>query len=194
VIRHWNAVLRVFRYLKGTIFYCLRFGPTLTWNGFIEGYTDADYAGGPDRVSISAYVFTFYGAAVAWSSKRQRTISTSTVEAEYIALYTSAKQAVWLRRLFIELGQGRYLSNAPRKPVQVFGDNQGALALVDNPENHQRTKHIDVQYHYVRHLVSTGKVSLRYCPTNEMAADALTKPLPRTKLLKCLAITFGAFA
>jgi len=105
---------------------------------------DADYASGGDRVSISAYIFTFNGAAIAWSSKRQRTISTSTVEAQYIALCAGVKQAVWLRELFIELRQYRCLSEGLGNPVQILGDNQGALALVGNPENHYRTKHIDV--------------------------------------------------
>jgi hypothetical protein len=189
VVRHWNAVLRVFRYLKGTLHYRLSFG--LHGKLSIEGFMDADYAGSPDRFSISAYVFTFNGAAIAWSSKRQRTISTSTVEAEYIALCTGAKQAVWLRGLFLELGQGKYLSHDTGQPVRIYGDNQGALALVENPENHSRTKHIDVQYHYIRYLASTGKVEVAYCPTDEMAADALTKPLAKTKLLRCLRITFG---
>jgi hypothetical protein len=189
-IRHWNAVLRVFRYLKGTIYYCLTFRLGVG-DGILEGYTDADYAAAQDRISISAYVFMFNGAAISWSSKRQRTISTSTVEAEYIALCTGAKQAVWLRGLFIELGQARFLSKTPGKSVRIFGDNQGALALVENPENHARTKHIDVQYHYIRHLVGKGSIITAFCPTDEMAADALTKPLAKTKLLKCLRTTFG---
>jgi hypothetical protein len=191
VVRHWNAVLRVFRYLKGTLYYQLSYGFGPSKGLSLEGFTDADYAGGPDRVSISAYAFTFNGAAIAWSSKKQRTVSTSTVEAEYIALCTGAKQAVWLRELFIELGQDQFLSGNPGQPVRIYGDNQGALALVENPENHQRTKHIDVQYHYIRYLVDTKKVEVDYCPTDEMAADALTKPLARTKLLRCLRITFG---
>ena len=67
-VRHWNAVLRVFRYLKGTIDYCLvyRLGAT---NAILEGYSDADYASAQDRVLISAYAFIFNGAAIAWSSK-----------------------------------------------------------------------------------------------------------------------------
>ena len=194
VVRHWNAVLRVFRYLKGTLYYCLSYGfnSTLKLYRCLQGFTDADYAAASDRMSISAYVFVFNGAAIAWSSKKQRTISTSTMEAEYIALYTGAKQAVWLRELFLELGQGEFLSNEVGQPVKVYGDNQGALALVENPEHHQRTKHIDVQYHYIRHLVSTRKVEIEYYPTDKMAADALTKPLARTKLLQCLKLTFGA--
>jgi hypothetical protein len=105
------------------------------------------------------------------------------MEAEYIALYTSAKQAVWLRELFLKLGQGEYLSNKVGQPVKIYSNNQGALALVENPEHHQRTKHIDVQYHYIRHLVSTRKVEIKYYPMDKMAVDALTKPLAKTKLL-----------
>jgi hypothetical protein len=189
-IRHWNAVLRVFRYLKGTLYYCLVFhlGPI---DATLTGYTDADYASAQDRVSISAYTFIFNGASIAWSSKRQRTIATSTVEAEYIALCAGAKQAVWLRGLFIELGQDKFLSKAPGKPVLLYGDNQGALALVENPENHARTKHIDVQYHYIRYLVGNKSITTAYCPTDQMAADVLTKPLTKVKLLRCLETTFG---
>jgi hypothetical protein len=188
-IRHWNAVLRVFRYLKGTLYYCLVFNLGVS-SAVLIGYTDADYASAQDRVSISAYTFTFNGASIAWSSKRQRTIATSTVEAEYIALCAGAKQAVWLRGLFIELGQDKFLSKAPGKPVLLYGDNQGALALVENPENHARTKHIDVQYHYIRYLVGNKSITTAYCPTDQMAADVLTKPLAKVKLLRCLETTF----
>jgi len=158
----------------------------------LEGFTDADYASAQDRISISAYTFIFNGAAIAWSSKRQRAISTSTLEAEYIALCAGAKQAVWLRGLFIELGQDKFLSKDPGRSVLLYGDNQGALALVENPENHARTKHIDVQYHYIRYLVGNGSVSTAYCPTDQMAADILTKPLTKVKHLRCLETTFGS--
>jgi hypothetical protein len=189
-IRHWNAVLRVFRYLKGTINYYIVFRIGAS-DAVLIGFADADYASAIDRVSISAYVFTFNGAAISWSSKRQRTISTSTVEAEYVALCTGAKQAVWLRALFIELGQSQFLAKNPGKSVLIYGDNQGALALVENPENHARTKHIDVQYHYIRYLVGNGSVSIAYCPTDRMAADVLTKPLAKIKHMRCLETTFG---
>jgi len=192
-IRHWNAVLRVFRYLRGTTDYCLVFKlGSGNGNARLEGFTDADYASAQDRISISAYTFIFNGAAIAWSSKRQRAISTSTLEAEYIALCAGAKQAVWLRGLFIELGQDRFLSKDPGRSVLLYGDNQGALALVENPENHARTKHIDVQYHYIRYLVGNGSVSTAYCPTDQMAADILTKPLTKVKHLRCLETTFGS--
>jgi hypothetical protein len=192
-IRHWNAVLRAFRYLRGTTDYSLVFKlGSDNGNARLEGFTNANYASAQNRVSISAYTFIFNRAAIAWSSKRQRAISTSTLEAEYIALCAGAKQAVWLRGLFIKLGQDKFLSKDPGRSVLLYGDNQGALALVENPENHARTKHIDVQYHYIRYLVGNGSVSTAFCPTDQMAAEVLTKPLTKVKLLRCLDTTFGS--
>jgi hypothetical protein len=160
-IRHWNAVLQVFRYLRGTTDYCLVFKlGSDNGNARLEGFTNANYASAQDRVSISAYTFIFNRA------KRQRAISTSTLEAEYIALFASAKRAVWLRGLFIKLGQDKFLSKDPGKSVLLYGDNQGALALVENPENHARTKHINAQYQYIRFLVGNGSVSTAYYPTD----------------------------
>jgi hypothetical protein len=199
-IRHWNAVLRVFRYLLGTEDYYLEFGPgpdeqdkTTT---SLVGYTDSDYASSFDRVSTSAYVFTLNGTAVSWASRRQRTIATSTVEAEYIALCAAAKHGVWLRNLFCELGQGKYLGGgtidgSTALPIHIYSDSQGGLALADNPENHSRTKHIDVQYHYTRHLLATGAITTSYIPTERMLADILTKPLPTTTIRKHLKGLFG---
>jgi hypothetical protein len=72
-----------------------------------------------------------------------------------------------------------------------MSDNQGARALAYNPENHARTKHIDVQYHYIRHLIDSSKVTVEYCPTNKMLADALTKPLAKKALYECIGGIFG---
>ena len=79
--------------------------------------------------------------------------------------------------MLFELGFERYLPKEGK--IHLFGDNQSSLSLANNPENHQRTKHIDVQYHYTRELISTGALSTKYCPTKAMIADPLTKPLPR---------------
>jgi hypothetical protein len=196
-VRHWNGILRIFRYLSGTEDYSLHFGPGT--DGRVEnllGYADADYASSLDRISTSAYVFTFGGAAISWSSKKQRTVATSTVEAEYIALCSAAKHGVWLRNLFSELGQAKFLGGDPpdrytAQAVHILGDNQGGLALANNPENHARTKHIDVQYHYTRHLLATGALTISYCPTENMLADILTKPLPKVRILRLLEGLFG---
>jgi hypothetical protein len=83
------------------------------------------------------------------------------------------------------------LSEVPGKPVLLYGDHQSALPLVENPENHARTKHIDVQYHYIRYLVENKSITTAYYPTNQMAADVLTKPLAKVRLLRCLETTSG---
>ena len=97
----------------------------------------------------------------------------STAEAEYMALSTATQEAVWLRRMLADLQAN------PKEPTVMQEDNNGAIALAKNPVSHARTKHIDIRYHYVREAVQDGIISLTYCPTEEMAADLLTKPLPR---------------
>jgi hypothetical protein len=158
-------VIRVLRYILGTIEYCLEFGPGTDGNTpELLGYTDADYASSLDRVSASGYVFNLNGTEISWASRSQRTVATSTIEAEYIALCAAAKHGVWLRNLFYELGQGKLLGGDTQDgstalPIYIYGDSQGGLALADSPENHTRTKHIDVQYHYTRHLLATGAIT-----------------------------------
>ena len=100
------------------------------------------------------YVYLLYGAAVTWAMRKQLSISTSTTEAEYVGLCNAAKEAVWLRNLFEDLGRGQYAGG--EHAVRIYSDNQGALRLTGNPEFHARSKHIDVQYHYVRKLKEAG--------------------------------------
>ena len=117
------------------------------------------------------------GGAVSWSSKLQRTISTSTIEAEYGALAYASKEIVWIRSLLGQLGKGSFVQQS----TPIFGDNQGSIALVKNPEFYARTKYIDVSVHYVREVAEDGKVDVQYVPTKDMAANCLTKPLPAPK-------------
>lgn len=184
-VRHYNAAIRVLKYLAGTLDYRIRYSQKKA----LCGYSDADYGGAEDRHSISAYMYQLQGAVVAWSSKRQRIIVTSTTEAEYVALCSAAKQGIWLRNLLYEIGYENYLPE-PGK-IRLLGDNQSALSLVSNPENHQRTKHIDVQYHYTRELVESGALTIGYCPTRQMLADALTKPLNKSAFTGLIRQTFG---
>lgn len=170
---HWKAVKRIFRYLKGTS------NMRLTFQGPIQaltGYTDSDWAGDKDtRRSTSGYVFTLGSAPISWSSKRQPTVALSTCEAEYSGQTQAAKEAIWLKSLLSQLtGDDQYL-----KSVVIYGDNQGAIALAKNPRFHARTKHIDIQTHYIRDSIATKQVALEYVPTENQIADGLTKPLPR---------------
>ena len=173
--KHVAAVKRVIRYLKGTINYGITYGTDST----LTGYTDADWAADTEtRRSLGAYVFLLYGGAVSWSSKRQQSIALSSCEAEYMAQTQASKEAIWLTRLLSELDVGFGL---PTKPVTIKADNQGAIALIEDPRFHSRTKHIDIQWHFVRDQVETGAVRFEWIPTKDMVADGLTKPLTNEK-------------
>lgn len=147
----------------------------------LQGYSDADWgANDASRRSISGYVFQLGVGTISWSSKRQATIALSSTEAEYMALARAAKEALWLQQLLGEI------DGKTPGPVAILVDNSSCMAIARNPESHERTKHIDIQTHFIRHHVSNQRVVLVYCPTEEMAADVLTKPLPRVKHEWCV--------
>ena len=146
----------------------------------LEAYCDADYAAAENRKSMMGYIFKLAGAAVSWMAKLEPTVAISSTEAEYMALLQAVKESIWIQRFLQELG--RQVKNSD----VIMEDNQGAIALAHNPEYHARTKHIDVQYHFVRECVEMGKVKLVYCPTENMIADALTKPLAKERHWKLM--------
>lgn len=169
------AVKRVLRYLQGTKTSGIQYG---AFSSTLLGYSDSDWAGSKeDRKSTSGQVFLFGGGPISWSSKRQSVVATSTTEAEYIAAAHAAKEAVWLQMLLRELGEG----GSDIDQVKIRMDNTGAIALTKNPEFHQRTKHMDVRWHYIREQVEKKKIQIEYTPTLEMVADGFTKPLKATK-------------
>lgn len=172
-VSHLTAVKRVLRYLKGTLNLALKY--ERSESGTLVGFSDADWAGDQDdRRSTTGNVFLLGGGAVSWLSKKQSTVALSTAEAEYVALSQAAQECTWLRRLLSDLGMDA-------TPVVILEDNQGAIAIAKNPVDHSRTKHIDIRYHYIRECVQNGQIQLQYCPTDDMKADILTKPLVRQK-------------
>jgi len=165
-------VKRIFRFLKGTSNLSLMYQKG---NLELMGYSDADWAGDhKDRKSTTGFCFTMAGAAVVWLSKKQPCVSLSTTEAEYIALCAATQEAIWLKSLATSMG-----INISK--VTIMEDNQGCIALAKNTGNHGRTKHIDIKYHFIRDQVKAQNVELVFCPTTEMTADILTKPLDRVK-------------
>lgn len=165
---HWIAGKRILRYLKGTLNHGLIFKRS---DQPLTGYVDADYAGCPiDRKSYTGYAFILAKCAVTWKAKKQSTTATSSTEAEYMALTEGAKEAIYLKRFATELG-------VDIKRVVLYNDNQGAQKLARNPVFHDRTKHIDVRYHYTREVIEAGTVDTAYQPTENMTADVLTKSL-----------------
>jgi hypothetical protein len=175
---HCEAVKRILSYLKGTATFGLRFQKTQS-NGILFAFTDADYAGDLDsRRSTTGYVLTLNAGPVAWGSIKQKSVALSTTEAEYIAACHTAKEIVWLRNLLHEIGFEQVDSTT------LFCDNQSAVRLVFNPEFHKRTKHIDVQHHFIREKQNDGSLHMQYLPTEEQLADLFTKPLPGPRFEK----------
>jgi hypothetical protein len=171
---HWEAVKRVFRYLKGTRDWKLVYGDDEKRG--LEGFTDADGASQEHRRAISGYVILIDGGAVSWSSKKQELVTLSTAEAEYVAATHAAKEVIWFRRILSEIF--RPLEH----PVILHSDSQSAIALARSQgQFHARTKHIDIRWHFIRYCIDNGSIELRYCPTEDMTADLLTKPLPSGK-------------
>ena len=151
----------------------------------LKGYSDSDYTGDlADRLLTYGYIFKLYGRSVAWTLKKQQSVLTSTTEAEYVALCQTSKQAVWYSGLLRDIGYSTYLKDGFTVPLLC--DNQSAIALADNPENHARSKHIDVQFHYVRQLLAYNKITVDYCLTSHMLTDTLTKPLRLSVFRTCI--------
>ena len=174
---HLTAVKRIFRYLKGSIDITLKYKKSE--NGGLVGYSDADYAGDlDDRHSTSGNLFLMSEAAVTWTSKKQPIVTLSTAEAEYVSLSTATQEATWIRYLLSDLHM------SPQEPTTIMEDNQGAICIASNPVIHSRTKHINIRYHYVREAVGSKAIKIQYCPTEEMVADLLTKPLYKERFIK----------
>ena len=176
---HWKAVKRIFAYLKGTSDFGLWLGGRRDED--VTGYTDADYAGDTDdRKSTSGSIFFFHGGPIAWSSRKQKCTALSTTEAEYVSLSEAIKDALWISSLAKDLSGGQQETPST---VPIFCDNQSAIKLVKNPEFHQRSKHIDVRYHFVRQQQSEERVDVQFVKSEDQLADIFTKPLPAPRFI-----------
>jgi hypothetical protein len=170
---HEVIARRILRYLKGSMDLGIEYSGK---EGLVmKVFVDADWGASENRRSIGGYIVILAGGAISWSCKKQGSVALSSTEAEYMALVQVLKESIWLQRLLRELG--REAENAKT----IYEDNQGAIALANNPEYHARTKHVDIQYHFVRECVENGDIELEYCPTADMVADALTKALPKDR-------------
>jgi Reverse transcriptase (RNA-dependent DNA polymerase)/gag-polypeptide of LTR copia-type len=173
-IAHWTATKRILRYLCGTISYGLSFRASHSLT--IDAYSDADWAGSvDDRRSTSGYCIFLGNNLVSWSAKKQPTVSRSSTEAEYRSLALTCAELLWLQYLLIEL---RVPLAAP--PV-LWCDNIGATFLASNPMFHSRTKHVEIDFHFVREKVVAHEILVRFLCSQDQLADSMTKPLPTTR-------------
>ena len=166
---HWVAVKRILRYLKhsydhGVVYH--------RGSLHVVAYLDADYARDPNnRYSTGGYEIFLGPNLISWSSKKQKTISRSSTEAEYRQLAYTAAELSWLRSLFRDL---RIFLTKPR----IWCDNLSSIAVASNPIFHGRMKHVEIDYHYVRDKVVRRELDILYVCTDDQVANIFTKGLP----------------
>ncbi|XP_019173479.1 PREDICTED: uncharacterized protein LOC109169035 [Ipomoea nil] len=170
-VDHWALVKRVLRYIKGTLDYGLRL--TSSPSTSIHAFSDSDWAGCLiDRKSTSGFAVYLGTNLISWLSKKQRTVARSSTEAEYKALADVSAEVTWVVSLLRELGMHSGQS------ATLWCDNLGATYLCANPVFHARTKHVEIDYHFVRDKVASGDFVVNYVSTTDQLADIFTKPLP----------------
>ena len=175
---HWAAVKRVFAYVQLTKSLKLSF----VKQGYVglKCYSDSDWQACLDtRRSTSGYIVKLGGAAISWSSKRQKSVSLSTCEAEYVAACEATREVIWERSVLSELGYPQ------KSPVPIFMDSQSAIQLIKNPVFHDKSKHIQGKMHYVRERAGEGVVTFHKVDTKLNVADSLTKGVPAPKTIFC---------
>lgn len=174
----WNEVKRVFRYLKATKSAKLKLGDKQN-DGNLKCYVDADWAGDHiDRKSNTGYCFIFNGALIAWASRKQTSVALSSTEAEFVAFAEALRELIWTERMLNDFDE------KVEAPIKMYEDNQGCIKLLNDRTCHQRVKHIDIKYKFVHDHIAAKNVAAVYCPTDNMIADMLTKPLDGPKLAR----------
>jgi hypothetical protein len=170
---HWQAVNRLFKYLKAT----MDFG--LTYTGFpsvLEGYSDASWITNmEDHSSTSGWVFLLGGGAICWASKKQTCITNSTMESEFVALAAAGKEAEWLRNLIYEIP----LWPKPISPISIRCDSAATLAKAYSQTYNGKSRHLGVRHSMIRELITDGVISVVFVKTQHNLADHLTKALSR---------------
>ncbi|GKA69885.1 retrovirus-related pol polyprotein from transposon TNT 1-94 [Tanacetum coccineum] len=171
--KHLEALKRVFWYLRGTINWGLWYPKDTAMA--LTAYADADHAGCQDTRRSTSGSAQFLGdKLVSWSSKKQKSTTISTIEAEYIAMSGCCAQILWMRSQLTDYG---FVFNK----IPLYCDNRSAIALCCNNVQHSRSKHIDIRHHFIREQVEKGVVKLYFVTTDYQLADIFTKALPRER-------------
>nr|CAH66624.1 OSIGBa0115A19.5 [Oryza sativa] len=176
---HWAAVKHILRYIAGTLDVGCWFGRREKGELRLIGFSDSDMAGDlDDRKSTTGVLYMLGDSLISWQSQKQKVVALSSCEAEYIAATTGACQGIWLNRLLAEL-----LGEDPGQTVMKV-DNKSAINLCKNPVLHDRSKHIDTRFHFIRECVEKKQIAVEYVRTEDQLADILTKPVGRVRFLE----------
>ena len=175
---HWDAAVHILRYVKGTP------GQGVLYENIgytqIVGYSDADWAGSStNRRFTSGYYVCIGGNLISWKSKKQDVVARSSVEAEYRAMALATCELIWLKHLLQELRFGK------DEQMKLIYDNQATLHISSNPVFHERTKHIEVDCHFIRENIASGYMTTSFVNSNDQLANIFTKSLrgPRIKYI-----------
>ncbi|CAN1127242.1 Retrovirus-related Pol polyprotein from transposon TNT 1-94 [Linum perenne] len=172
---HLTAVTHILRYLKKTPGLGLMFKKSASRS--VDMYTDASWASEvTSRRSTTGYCSYVWGNLVTWRSKKQSVVARSSAEAEYRALALGIQEAMWIQRVLKEL------SLPEHDTVHMFTDSQAALSIVKNPVHHDRTKHVEIDRHFITEKVEQGIIDVSYVPSRQQTADVLTKALSKDLL------------
>jgi histone deacetylase 1/2 len=172
---HFSAVKRILRYINGTLNLGLKFRPSNSM--VVSAFSDADWAGCvDDRRSTGGFAVFLGPNLISWSARKQPTVSRSSTEAEYKALANATAELMWIQQLLSEL-------RIPHQSVgRLWCDNIGARYLSANPVFHARTKHIEIDFHFVRERVAQKLLDIRYIHTDDQLADGFTKPISVSRM------------
>ena len=172
---HYAAILRILQYLKGTLFHGLFYSAQSPL--VLRAFSDADWAGDPtDRRSTTGYCFLLGSSLISWRSKKQTHVARSNTEAEYRVLADITSELLWLRWLLKDLGVST--SSATR----LYCDNQSAIHIAHNNVLHERTKHIEIDCHFIRNHLVHGALKLISVSSKDQLADIFTKSHPKGHL------------
>ena len=168
--QHLAAADRVIEYLVRTRTLAILYDGILIER--LSTYSDASFADNKDRKSSDGHLFMLYGGPIDWKASKQRTVTTSTTEAELLALAEASKQAILWHRILKDIGYSQ-----PESPILC--DNSQTLRLLtqDTPQLSTRLRHVDIHHHWLRQETQEGRISMEWCPTAKMKADGLTKVL-----------------
>lgn len=165
---HWAAVMRILRYLRGTLYQSLLFPSTSSLE--LRAFSDADWATDQtDRKSTTGYCVFLGDSLISWKSKKQDVVSRSSTEAEYRAMASTTSEIIWLRWLLTDMGVS--LSGS----TPMYCDNKSAIQIAHNTVFHERTKHIEIDCHFTRHHFEQGTISLPFVSSSMQLADFFTK-------------------